>query len=451
VEPLRLSEVATLLGAPLVGADAQAVAVATDSRKIAPGQLFVALSGERFDGHEFIAAAKAGGAVGAIVERGGDWALPYIVVKDTRLALGQLASALRRRLSVKLVGVTGSNGKTTVKEMTASILRRVGPTLYTEGNLNNDIGVPLTLFGLDSRHAFGVIEMGASHPREIDYLARLALPDVGVVNNAGPAHLEGFGSLDGVARGKGEMFTALPEHGVAVINADDAYAPLWRDLAAPRRVIDFGINNPAAVRAEQIDGSRFRLCTPAGSAAVALPLPGRHNIMNALAAAAAATALDVPLELIADGLAATPKVKGRLNWCAGGNGSRLLDDTYNANPNSLKAALDVLANEPGERWLVLGDMGELGADARELHARVGEWARAARVSKLFAVGRLAAEAARVFGRDGVHFPDKVALVNAVQDGLRPGVAVLIKGSRFMGMEQVVHALTAPETSRSEDN
>lgn len=450
MEPMRLSEIAAVLGAPLRGADASIAAVAIDSRRLKPGELFVAISGQRFDGHDFIAAAAAAGAAGALVQRADDWGLPHIVVDDTRLALGRLARALRLRLPVRLVGVTGSNGKTTVKEMTASILRRLGPALHTEGNLNNDLGVPLTLLRLDRSHVFGVIEMGASHAGEIDYLARLAVPDVGVVTNAGPAHLAGFGSVDGVARAKGELFAALPEHGVAVINADDPYAALWRGLAGARRVIDFGLASAAAVTAERIVGSRFLLRVDTGRVEVELPLPGRHNVMNALAAAAAATALGAPLEAVAEGLAATPRVKGRLNWLDGIGGARLLDDTYNANPNSLRAALEVLAAEPGERWLALGDMSELGPQARELHARVGEWARELGVSRLFAVGPLAAEAARVFGPDGEHFPDKGALVTAVREGLRPGVAVLIKGSRVMGMEQVTQALTAPTAIRGEE-
>jgi UDP-N-acetylmuramoyl-tripeptide--D-alanyl-D-alanine ligase len=447
VDAVKLFQIAAMLGAEAIGGDPLITGFSTDSRKLEPGQLFFALSGERFDGHDFLSAAREAGAAAAVVERPGDWGVPYVVVANARLALGALARALRLRLPAKLIGVTGSNGKTTVKEMLASILRQVGPTLFTEGNLNNDIGVPLTLFRLRPEHAFGVIEMGANHLREIDYLARVALPDVGLVNNAGRAHLEGFGSEDGVAQGKGEMFAALPSHGIAVINADDRYAPLWRQLAGERRVIDFGIDKPAAVRAEAIAGSRFLLKTLAGEAPVELPVPGRHNIMNALAAAAAATALDVPPSVIASGLAATPRVKGRLNWWPGVNGSRVLDDTYNANPNSLRAGLDVLAAEPGERWLVLGDMAELGADAAALHAQAGEWALAAGVRRLFAVGKLAGAAAERFGCGGTHYPDKTALVSAIQATAKPGVSILVKGSRSMRMEQVVADLAAPAADK----
>jgi UDP-N-acetylmuramoyl-tripeptide--D-alanyl-D-alanine ligase len=444
MEPLMLSRIAALLGAPLVGADVRVESVSTDSRRIAPGSLFVALRGARFNGHRFLAQAQAAGAVAALVDGPGEWTLPHVLVDDTRLALGRLAAALRSRLPVKVVGVTGSNGKTTVKEMTASILRQLGPTLFTEGNLNNDIGVPLTLLRLTGEHAHAVVEMGANHLGEIDYLARLARPDVGLVNNAGAAHLEGFGSQEAVARGKGEMFRALPPAATAVINADDAYAPLWREYAGSRRVVDFGIARSAAVTARAIAGNRFVLRTPAGEAPVALPLTGRHNVMNALAAAAVATALGVPPARIASGLAATPAVKGRLDRRPALGGASLLDDTYNANPDSLRAGLEVLAAAPGERWLVLGDMAELGAGAEALHAQAGEWALAAGVRRLFAVGRLAPAAAERFGCRGECCADKTALIARLADALRPGVTVLVKGSRSSGMEQVVEALVAAD-------
>lgn len=448
MKPLMLSEIARLLDAEWHGSDVQVATVATDTRKLPAGSLFVALRGERFDAHDFLAQARDGGAVAALVDRAGDWPLPYVLVNDTRQALGRLAAALRARLAVKVIGITGSNGKTTVKEMTASILRQVGPTLFTEGNLNNDIGVPLTLFRLSDEHAYAVVEMGANHLGEIDYLARIAQPDVGLVTNAGSAHLEGFGSKEGIARGKGEMFQALPVSAAAVINADDAYADLWRQLAGNRRVIDFGIDKPAAVSAQDIQGSRFLLRTPTGEVPVELPLPGRHNIMNALAAAAVATALDVPLATIAAGLAATPVVKGRLNRRQALQGATVLDDTYNANPNSLRAGLDVLAAERGERWLVLGDMAELGPDAEELHAQAGEWALARGVYRLFTVGRLSAAASKRFGCHGEHFTNKTALISRLADALRPGVTVLIKGSRSSGMEQVVEALLVTDPAEA---
>src|SRR5690625_3852789 len=313
MKALLLSEVAALLNKAWTGPELRLASVMTDSRKPQENSLFVALCGERFDGHDFIEQARSAGARAALVERDGDWGLPCLVVEDTRLALGQLAAALRAQLPVQLVGVTGSNGKTTVKEMIAAILREGAPTLATEGNLNNAIGVPLTLLRLDVEHAFGVIEMGASSQGEIAYLTELVRPAVGVITNVGPSHLHGFGSLIGVAQAKGELLQGLAAESVAVINADDDQAPLWRRLAGGRRVIDFGMTQPAAVSAQNVVGSGFQLQTPVGEVPVQLPLPGRHNIMNALAAAAAALALSIPLAQIASGLAAVPSIPGRLN------------------------------------------------------------------------------------------------------------------------------------------
>lgn len=442
---LLLSEMAVMLGATQVGSDLRLSAVFTDSRMQQERGLFVALHGDRFDGHDFIEQAKAAGAGAALVDRAGDWGLPYLLVEDTRLALGRLAAAWRARLPVQLVGITGSNGKTTVKEMTASILRQCRPTLATEGNLNNDIGVPLTLLRLTAEHAYGVIEMGASRQQEIAYLADLVRPAVGLITNAGPSHLQGFGSLDGVARGKGELLQALPNDATAVINADDVYAPLWRDLAGTRQVVDFGLSPTAIVNAHSIDGSRFVLSAPSGETEVRLALPGRHNIMNALAAAAAAIALTIPLDQIARGLSQVPSVPGRLVRQSAMAGATLLDDSYNANPNSLRVGLEVLSEEPGERWLVLGDMGELGTDAEAMHAQAGELARVLGVQRLFAVGQLASTAAKAFGGDGEIFENKENLIARMREILHPQVTALVKGSRSSGMEQVVAALLAPDT------
>lgn len=447
MDRLMLSELAEMLGCPLVGADVLVDAVASDSRKLPRNALFVALRGARFDGHDFLPAAREAGAVAAMVDRPGDWGLPYLLVEDTRRALGQLAAAWRRRLGLPVVAITGSNGKTTTKEMTAAILAHCGPTLSTEGNLNNDIGLPLTLLRLGRVHENVVVEMGASAAGEIAYLAGLAQPNVGVITNAGPAHLQGFGSLEGVARAKGELLQALPPTATAVINADDAFAPLWLGFAGQRRVLDFGIERPAAVRAEQIDGGRFVLCTPKGKAWVRLPLPGRHNVLNALAAAAAALALDASLELIVAGLEKVAAVPGRLLRRQAAHGAWLLDDTYNANPSSLRAGLEVLAAESSERWLVLGDMAELGAQAARLHAEAGQLARRLGVHRLFAVGPLAASAAEQFGSGGEHFENKTDLIARLTELLQPGVTLLVKGSRSSGMEQVVEALLAAQPPR----
>ncbi len=443
MQPMTLSELTRILRGRQHGADVSFTGVTTDSRNVRAGQLFVALSGPNFDGHDFVDAAAEAGAAAAVVSRSSDWGLPYCEVGDTRIALGDLARAVRHRSPARLVGVTGSNGKTTVKEMIAAILSRVGPTLATQGNLNNDIGVPLTLLRLTPEHRFGVIEMGANHLGEIDYLARIAEPEVGVVTNAGAAHLEGFGGPDGVARGKGELFAALAATSVAVINADDKYAPLWRELAGQRQVIDFGMDAPAAVRGRLLGAGRFVLAAGTEEVEVALSLPGRHNVMNALAAASAALALGVSLPDVVAGLGGMVPVHGRLNWKPGVAGAQVLDDTYNANPTSLRAALAVLAERQEERWLVLGDMAELGAGAESLHAQAASWAKEAGVSRLYAVGRMAAVAASGFGSGGCHYSDKQSLVSALRAELKPGVAVLVKGSRSMAMEQVVAGICEP--------
>lgn len=440
MDRLTLSELAAMLGSPLTGEERLIDTITTDSRQLPANALFVALRGERFDGHDFVAAAREAGAAAVLVERSGDWGLPYLVVDDTRHALGQLAAAWRQRVGLPVVAITGSNGKTTVKEMTAAILRQSGSTLSTEGNLNNEIGLPLTLLRLSEAHRYGVVEMGASGAGEIAYLAGLAQPNVGVITNAGPAHLQGFGSLDGVAQGKGELMQALPATAIAVFNADDVYAPLWRRLAGGRQVIDFGITQSAAVRAQDIFGSQFTLRTPAGEAVVHLPLPGRHNILNALAAAAAATALGLPLAAIVAGLETAPNVPGRLSKQQAAHGAWVLDDSYNANPNSLRVGLEVLAAESSERWLVLGDMGELGPDAELLHEQAGEMAQSLGVHRLFTCGRLSAAAAARFGCCGEHFENKTDLIHRLRELLQPGVTVLVKGSRSSGMEQVVEAL-----------
>ncbi len=424
--------------------------VGLDSRSLSAGGLFVAMTGTRVDGHDFVADAAARGAAAALVERAGDWPLPVVQVADSRAALQRLGRAWRRRMPARVVGITGSNGKTTVKEMVAAILARRGATLATRGNLNNKLGVPLTLLRLDRGHRFAVVEMGASAPGEIAELAALAEPQIGVVTNAGPAHLEGFGDLDGVARSKGELFAGLPADGIAVVNADDPRAGIWRDLVGERRCLKFGRGADADVRALGETGrGHFELQVPGGRHPVRLPLPGGHNVMNALAAAAVAVALEVPLGDIVAGLEACTGVAGRLQWRTGREDCRVLDDTYNANPASLQAALDVLAAEHGERWLVLGDMGELGAGAAEMHARAGEAARAAGVHRVFTLGSLAEEATRSFGDGGRHFEDADSLQAALCADLSAEVRVLVKGSRFMGMDRIVAALAGDDEQAGE--
>lgn len=441
---LTLAEAAHLLGGTFRGEDTAFTAVTTDSRKLRAGELFVALQGLRFDGHEFLGIARDHGACAALVSYPVAVEVPQIQVADTRIALGQLGAYWRSQFGGKLVALTGSNGKTTVKEMIAAILRQTTEAvLATSGNLNNDIGVPLTLLRLQPDQAYAVIEMGANHAGEIAYLTALAQPDVAVITNAGPAHLEGFGDLDGVARAKGEIYQGLKDDGVAVINADDAYADYWRGLHVGRRVVDFGIERPAQVRGELRDGKGcFRLSIDNAAVDVQLPLPGRHNVLNALAAAAAAHALGLPIELIRHGLENVSGVTGRLQRVPGPEGSTLIDDTYNANPASLAAGLALLGQEAGERWLVLGDMAELGPEADRLHEQAGQVARAAGITRLFALGRHSRCAVLAFGPGAEHFATVEALVTALRAGLPSAelLTILVKGSRSMGMERVVRAL-----------
>ena len=440
----------------LVGADRPFTSVSTDTRTIEPGALFVALSGPSFDGHDFVATAAQNGAAAALVARQLPVDIPQIVVADPLAALAAFAREWRRQFPIPVVGVTGSNGKTTTKELIGSILSQRGPTLVTKGNLNNHIGVPLTLLELTGEHRFAVIEMGANHIGEIAHLASLAEPTVGIVTNAGAAHLEGFGSLNGVATGKGEMFQALPFEGVSVINADDKYAWQWRDASAADRILTFGFEQPADFMAHKVrevnspSGFRidFDLVTPDGTVAATIPLAGLHNLRNALGAAAAACAAGTPVEQIVKGLAAMKTVAGRLELKPAINGAFLVDDSYNANPSSLKAGLDAMKGFAGSRWLVLGEMKELGDASDELHAEVGRYARQAGIERLLAIGEGSRFSVEAFGRGGQWFADIDALIRDARSSLTSGVAVLIKGSRANRLERVSAALSATPPGNS---
>jgi UDP-N-acetylmuramoyl-tripeptide--D-alanyl-D-alanine ligase len=454
-----LAALAQACGGRLAGTDTLFGGVSIDSRTLSAGDLFVAIRGERFDGHDFAAAARDRGASGLLVSRPLDVGLPQVVVDDTLRALADGATAWRRQFVLPLVGVGGSNGKTTTKELLASILRRLGPCLATQGNLNNHIGVPLTLFRLSAEHRFAVIEMGANHPGEIAALAAVAGPTVGLVTNAGAEHLEGFGSLEGVARAEGEMFAALGRSATAVINADDDFAPLWRSMSTAGRSLSFGLRNGADFRAcNVVSGiaggewvSRFELSTPAGQTAVQLSLSGQHNVQNAAAAAAAAWACGADLGTISAGLAEVRPVRGRLQLKPAQRGAWIIDDSYNANPTSALAGLEVLGGVEGERWLVLGEMAELGEHAVEGHVDVGRAARRQGVTQLFAVGPTTLHAVEAFGSGGHWFPDATALTAALRDALRPGVTVLVKGSRVNRLERVVEALVEPPPAASNGN
>ena len=441
---MRLGEAAAVLGFRAAGEDVVFHGVSTDSRTTAPHALFVAVRGPRFDGHDFVGGARARGAAAALVEREPDVSIPFILVRDSVRALGELAAQWRRRFrDLVLVGITGSNGKTTVKEMAAAIFRTLGPVSATRGNLNNEIGVPLTLCELEAGHRTAVVELGANHGGEIAALTALARPSVGVITQCAPAHLEGFGSIEGVARAKGELLEHLTDGAVGVINADDRYAQLWRELARPRRCISFGAGPDADIRVRTASGDGRRtvsLDTPAGTVGIDLALPGAHNALNAGAAAAAAIAAGADLGAIREGLATVRPPKGRLESKRGPRGAEIIDDTYNANPVSLQAALQVLGAKPAPRWLVFGDMAELGPEGASLHAQAGYHARRHGVERLLVVGELSVEAVRTFGDGATHFPDCAALVDRLRNELPDGATVLVKGSRSMAMERVVEAL-----------
>lgn len=445
---LPMSQVALLSGGRLQGPDVVVRGVSTDSRSVTAGQLFVALKGPRYDAHDFIDGRLP--ASGLLVNHDLEPvdARPRVLVGDTRQALADLAAGWRCRCKARVVALTGSNGKTTVKEMLAAILGHCGETWATRGNLNNEIGVPLTLLSLSEGHDFGVIEMGANHAGEIALLTRITRPDVALITNAGPAHLEGFGSIEGVAHAKGEIFQGLGDEGVAVINADDPYADLWRAMNPERRVVLFGLSARAGVRGE-LRGEDLLIHLPDRQIQVSLALAGRHNRLNALAAAAAAHALGADAAAIGEGLASMQPVPGRLVSRRGPSGSRLIDDSYNANPASSRAALQVLVEQSGHRIFVLGDMGELGEDASGMHREIGALAREMGVEQLLAVGPLSRHAVLAFGEGAEHFEDQSGLLAALVDYLGPGVVVLVKGSRGQRMDRVISALASEQGQQQE--
>ena len=455
---MTLAAAARAMGARYAGPDRPLAAVSTDTRTVASGELFFAIRGERFDGADFVADAIARGAVAAVVASGAvsrSSRVPrerLVIVDDARLALGRLGAHWRGHFANPLLALTGSNGKTTVKEMSAAILAAAagGPdrVLATVGNLNNDIGVPLTLLRLAPEHRYAVIELGMNHAGEIRYLSTLARPDVALVNNAGTAHLENLGSCEAIARAKGEIFEDLAANGTAVINADDRFAPMWRELVGLRRNISFGIDQPADVRGSwrpRGGGGTLDLDGACGRCTVELSVPGAHNARNALAAAAAAATLGIDAEAIVSGLSGYHGMKGRLQRKSGARGAALIDDSYNANPDSVQAAIAVLAAAQGLRILVLGDMGELGPAAAELHAEVGAAAKAAGIEALYTLGKHSAQAAQAFGVGACHCASVEDMVAAITPRLGPGVSVLVKGSRFMQMERVVQSFIEDNT------
>ncbi|MGR8952479.1 MAG: UDP-N-acetylmuramoyl-tripeptide--D-alanyl-D-alanine ligase [Gammaproteobacteria bacterium] len=445
---MRLSDCAKLLNGELTGDDRVFASVSIDTRTLQQGDLYFAIEGERFDGNDFVDQAAERGAVAAVVRRGVSADIPTVAVADTHRALAELGGAWRKMASTTVVGVTGSNGKTTVKEMVAAVLATNGEVLYTRGNLNNDIGVPLTLLRLAEQHRYAVIEMGANHPGEIAYTAAFAVPDVAIITNAGPAHIEGFGSVEGVAKAKGELFAALPENGVAIINRDDVFFDYWRSVAEGRRVISFGLGEGAEVTASDIKtgvidhqfATTFTLVSAAGRAECRLQLAGRHNVANALAAGAAGLAAGLSLEQIVQGLRQVRPVTGRLQPWVGRKGNIVIDDTYNANAASLKAGLEVLTGVGQKPWVVLGAFAELGPESLKMHQEMGALIKSSGVVRLLATGSDARAAVEAFGKGASFYGTQEELIGALEQELTGEETILIKGSRMRRMENVAAAL-----------
>jgi len=458
MRPLALSQIATWCDARLVGEDRVIRAIGVDTRTLMPGALYLALRGETHDGHDFCARARAAGAHALLVERDVDEALPRIVCADTRIALGQIAAHLAQARATRLVAITGSNGKTTTRTLTRAILAQSDPEVWSNaGNRNNEIGLPLAVIDQPENARLAVYEMGAGAPGDIAYLAAIARPDIALVTNVAPAHLERMGSLLGIADTKAAIYDALPADGIAVINADDAFAPYFRERAGARRVLDFALDASAQVTASAVqphqDGSRFVLQSPWGAAEVTVPLPGRHQVGNALAAAAVALSAGASLDDVVVGLAAAPGVPGRLQTVTLGDGTLVLDDSYNANPGSVAVAIQTLvaqAHRSGaQAWVALGDMRELGPGAAVLHAEVGQRARDAGVARLLTVGEMSRHAAHAFGPGGEHFVDQTALIERLKARSDGPVLLLVKGSRGSRMDRVVDALAGTGTEGEE--
>jgi UDP-N-acetylmuramoyl-tripeptide--D-alanyl-D-alanine ligase len=451
IEALQLKELQAITHGTLHGANVSFSNVSTDTRTLQKDDLFIALMGPNFNGNLFVSEAGRKAACAAVVSEDVKADIPTLQVADTRIALGQLGAENRRRSSSTVIGLTGSQGKTSVKEMTAAILARCGKVHSTRGNLNNDFGVPLTLLQINAEHRFAVIEMGANAPGEIAYTSAITRPDIAHITNIAPTHIEGFGSLEGVARAKAELWSGLKEQGKAIINIDDPHIPPNFVQAGSLRTVTISAGGKNAadyvVRSWQdlgLSGSRFTLRTPSGIAEIQLKLPGRHNVANALAAAAMAMEAGASLEHVVEGLGSVGGVKGRLTVRKGLGGSVVLDDTYNASPASFRAALEVLARQPGRKILVAGDMGELGAGAKAAHSDLGVSAREGGVESLFATGELSLLTVAAFGTGAAHFNSCTDLAGKLRPLLGKGVTVLVKGSRSAGMERVVKLITEEE-------
>lgn len=443
--PMDFDWLANVLATDYQGDNRKVININTDTRTLCDGEVFLALKGPNFDGHKFIEQAKQKGAIGVIVDHAVDTDIAQFVVADTRIALGTIGTAVMAQVAPKTIAITGSVGKTTVKEMCAAILSSKGDVLATKGNFNNDIGVPLTLLRLEPQHRFAVIELGANHIGEIAYTTAMTKPDVAVVCNVAAAHLEGFGSLQGVAQAKGEIYDGLKEDGIAIVNCDSDFSQYWLDKLATRNIKCFSSSEKLDIWAEDISldaqaRASFTLCTKQHSVPVKLALPGKHNISNALIAAALTSEFDVSLEEIASALATMGEVKGRVNLIEASDSLTIIDDTYNANVKSVKAAIDLLSDIQGHRILALGDMGELGEDARKYHQEVGGYALAQGIDELFTLGVLSKCASDVFGLPNRHFSNREQMLQQIQNSISKvdkKITLVVKGSRSSRMELLV--------------
>lgn len=441
---MYLSEIAKIINGKLQGTDVSVSSFNTNSRELMPGEVFIALRGEQFDGHDFLQSACEKKAAAVITSMPSSFPVPSIQVENTRIALGQIAAHHRQQFQLPLIAVTGSCGKTTTKTMIASILSHMGPTLAPIKSFNNDVGVPVTLLQLTENHNYAVIEMGANHLREIAYLSQLARQNVALITNVAPAHLEGFGTLQGVATAKGEIYEALTEDGIAILNSDDKFVEYWQRIIKCKS-LTFGIKHKADVTAKNITLDReghpsFEVHYPDGTLSITLPLLGIHNVMNALAATTASFAVGASASAIKKGLTQVHPVSKRLVKYKGLSGSLIIDDTYNANPLSVSAALQMLAHGKGEKIFVFGDMAELGHQSEKLHEEIGRQAKDLGIDKLYACGKLSHLTVEAFGDKGIHFKDQSSLIEALKPALHADATVLIKGSRSSRMENVVQAI-----------
>lgn len=451
INAMQLSHISQRLSGELRNGDAEFNSVSIDTRTLQAGDLFIAIQGPNFDGHRFVETAHEAGAAAALVQHPVSSELPQLVVKDTRDALGTLGVINREAFAGTMLAMTGSAGKTTVKEMAAAILSQLGETLATHGNLNNELGVPLTLLSLEASHQYAVLELGASSIGEIAYTAGLVQPDVAILTNAAEAHIEGFGSLNNVVQAKGEIIDSLSANGTAVLNADDLNCYKWVSRTAGRKYLLFSLKEDRGAQfyarnCECMDNGayRFEMMTPQGSIDITLSQLGQHNIANALAAAAATSELGASLEAIKAGLESASPVAGRLASIDLSNGARIIDDSYNANPESLRAAIDVLSHSAGHKILVLGDMAELGDSALHDHCEAARYAQSKGIDNLLTVGSLSAHAAREFGPQGHAFEDQATLIESLSKRINKNTTVLVKGSRSAHMERIVQALTGGE-------